>query len=250
MSGDVVFELEDRVAAVTIARPEKHNAFNQLIRVRLAGLLETLAGDPAVDAIVIAGQGKHFSVGGDIAGFAQAANADLDEILSAAHRCIKAIRNADKPVIAAVEGYAAGGAAGLILACDAVVVAHDAKIAFPFLKIGLVPDWGCVPLLRAKVGDGQARRLLLGAAAISGQEAVAAGVADELAETGAALIQARRLAQAWLDFPGEAWSRTKAMINAESMGLDAALAFEARQQAACFQSAAFKRALQKFLTKE
>ncbi|PLC49866.1 enoyl-CoA hydratase [Pollutimonas subterranea] len=250
MSGKVLIEVEDHIGIVTIFRPEKHNAFDQSIRVGLADALEALASARDVRAIVITGHGKHFSVGGDIAAFVEPAGEELDAILDAAHRCIRAVRYADKPVIAAVEGAAAGGAAGLILACDAIVVARDAKIAFPFLKIGLVPDWGCVPLLRAKVGEGAAKKLLLSAAAISAEQAIDIGVADELAESGATLSKARQLAQTWASFPGMAWQRTKAMINAEAATLDEALVLESEHQAACFHSKAFKTALQKFLIKE
>jgi enoyl-CoA hydratase/carnithine racemase len=250
MSGQVSIDVEDRIAVVTLFRPEKHNAFDQDLRMALADALEQLAGSPDVLAIVITGHGKHFSVGGDVAAFTEPAAAGPDAILDAAHRSIRAIRLADKPVIAAVEGAAAGGAAGLILACDAIVVARDAKIVFPFLKIGLVPDWGCVPLLRAKVGAGVAKRLLLNAAAISGERAVDIGVADELADSGAALGKATQLARSWVVLPGTAWQRTKAMINAEDAALDKALALEMEHQAECFRSEAFKDALQKFLVKE
>lgn len=250
MSGKVIIEIEDHIGIITIFRPEKRNAFDQPIRVGLADALEKLASAQDVRAIVITGHGKHFSVGGDIAAFVEPAAEELDAILAAAHRCIRAVRHADKPVIAAVEGAAAGGAAGLILACDAIVIARDAKIAFPFLKIGLVPDWGCVPLLRAKVGAGNAKKLLLSAATISAEQAIVMGVADELAEPGATLSKAKQLARVWSDFTGTAWRRTKAMINAEGATLDDALALESEQQAACFHSKAFKEALQKFLTKE
>src|SRR3546814_6478642 len=85
--------------------------------------------------------------------------------------------------------------------------------------------------LRAKVGAGAAKRLLLRAAAISGDSAVERGVADELAEPGAALGNARRLARSWATFPGSAWQRTKAMIGAEDEALERALALEAKHQA-------------------
>lgn len=250
MKGPIVVEVKDRIAIVTLFRPEKHNAFDQSMRIGLADALERLADDANVQAIVITGQGKHFSVGGDIATFAEPATAGLDAILGAAHRCIRAIRGAEKPVIAAVEGAAAGGATGLLLACDAIVVARDAKIAFSFLKIGLVPDWGCIPLLRSKVGAGVAKKLLLNAAAISGESAVEMGVADELVEPGEALGKAGHMARAWASLPGTAWQRTKAMINAEDSALDEALVLEERHQAECFHSKAFKEALQKFLIKE
>lgn len=250
MSGSVIIDVQDGVAVVTLFRPEKHNAFDQPLRMELADALEKCAEESAIHAIVITGHGKHFSVGGDIAAFAEPSTAELSAILSAAHRSIRALRRAEKPVIAAVEGAAAGGATGLILACDAVVVARDAKIAFSFLRIGLVPDWACVPLLCAKVGTGVAKRLLLNAATITGERAVEVGVADDLADSGAALGKAKQLARSWVSFPGTAWQRTKAMINAEDAALDKALALEAEHQAECFQSEAFKDALQKFLVKE
>src|SRR3546814_5228736 len=82
---------------------------NQPMRIELADALEKLTSTPEVQAIVITGHGKHFSVGGDIAAFAEPVAAELDAILNAAHRCIRTIRHADKPVIAAVEGAAMTG---------------------------------------------------------------------------------------------------------------------------------------------
>src|SRR3546814_9499591 len=110
MSGPaIIVDIEDRIAIVTLSRPEKHNAFNQPMRIELADAVEKLTSTPEVQAIVITGHGKHFSVGGDIAAFAEPVAAELDAILNAAHRCIRTIRHADKPVIAAVEGAAMTG---------------------------------------------------------------------------------------------------------------------------------------------
>src|SRR3546814_3632553 len=97
MSGPaIIVDIEDRIAIVTLSRPEKHNAFNQPMRIELADALEKLTSTPEVQAIVITGHGKHFSVGGDIAAFAEPVAAELDAILNAAHRCIRTIRHADK----------------------------------------------------------------------------------------------------------------------------------------------------------
>src|SRR3546814_15885815 len=88
MSGPaIIVDIEDRIAIVTLSRPEKHNAFNQPMRIELADALEKLTSTPEVQAIVITGHGKHFSVGGDIAAFAEPVAAELDAILNAAHRC-------------------------------------------------------------------------------------------------------------------------------------------------------------------
>lgn len=239
-------DLLDGVAIITISRPEKRNAFNPPLRENLARAIEHAVADDACRGIVLTGAGPHFSVGGDADAFASMSGDDLRVLLAAAHRCITAVRHTPKPVVAAVEGIAAGGAVGLILACDAVVAARDARIAFPFLKLGLVPDWGCVHFLRRKVGEGAARRLLLQASVLSGEAALAAGVADDMVEPGQALAAALERVRGYLSFPGDAWGATKAMLDAPDTDLPAALDLERRHQDACFHAPAFRQALQAF----
>lgn len=235
--------IADGIATLTISRPEQRNAFNQPLREQLALELERLVSDDACRAIVITGEGPHFSVGGDAGAFKSMTARDLRPLFDAAHRCIRAIRHTPKPVVAAVEGNVAGGAAGLVLACDAVVAARDARIVFPFLKLGLVPDWGCVHFLRRKVGEGDARRLLLKASITAAEGALAIGVFDELAEPGQALTAALERVRAYLSYPGGAWGATKLILEAEGPALDAALAREREQQEICFNDPAFRQAL-------
>ncbi|CAM5404899.1 enoyl-CoA hydratase/isomerase family protein [Eoetvoesiella caeni] len=250
MSDCIKSVLNDGIEIITISRPEKRNAFNQEIREGLARALERAVSDSSCKGIVLTGEGPHFSVGGDADAFESMSATDLHALLAAAHRCVRSIRQTSKPVVAAVEGYAAGGAAGLILACDAVVAAHNAKIAFPFLRLGLVPDWGCVHFLREKVGDGAARKLLLRPTTLSGEEALRAGVADELSDPGLALSTALDLVRIYVGFPGEAWGRTKTMLNTSSMELETSLSQEREHQAACFLAPEFRQALAGFLDKK
>lgn len=235
--------LADGIATLTISRPEKRNAFNQPLREQLALELERLVVDDACRGIVLTGEGPHFSVGGDAGAFQSMTGQDLHTLFDAAHRCIRAIRNTPKPVVAAVEGNAAGGAAGLVLACDAVVAARDARIVFPFLKLGLVPDWGCVHFLHRKVGEVAARRLLLQATITSGEDALATGLLDELTEPGEALAAAVARVKRYVSYPGNAWGATKHLLEAEGPDLDAALAREREQQEICFNDPAFRQAL-------
>ncbi len=130
------------------------------------------------------------------------------------------------------------------------MAARDARFVFPFLKLGLVPDWGCVAFLKAKVGDGMARRLLLHPAALSGDEALAAGVADEIAEPGQAHAAALRRVRMYAGFPGDAWGRTKSMLNADYPELSQALAQELTHQRACIGSPAFRQMLRELLRKQ
>jgi enoyl-CoA hydratase/carnithine racemase len=246
MSAEVVQRIQDGVAVVVLSRPERRNAFNQPLREQLAQCLETLVGDPAVRGIVITGAGDHFSVGGDVDAFVGAPLSDLHSLLAAAHRCIRAIRLSAKPVVAAVEGYAVGGATGLLLACDGVIVAQGAKIGFPFLRLGLVPDWGSLFLLRAKIGEGATRRLLLRPSIVSSQEAASLGIADGRVDDGGALKGAIAMIDEFTALPGGAWARTKAMLNHGGLSLDDALADEVRQQEECFMSDDFRSALDRF----
>jgi 2-(1,2-epoxy-1,2-dihydrophenyl)acetyl-CoA isomerase len=246
MSAEIIQRIEDGIAIVVLSRPECRNAFNQALREQLAQCLETLTIDTAVRGIVITGAGEHFSVGGDVEAFINAPVSDLHALLAAAHRSIRAIRHAAKPVVAAVEGYAVGGATGLILACDAVVVAQGAKIGFPFLRLGLVPDWGSLYLLRAKIGEGAARRLLLRPSMVSSEEATSLGIADSRVGDGAALKAAIDMVNEFTALPSGAWQRTKEMLHRSGSSLEEALADEVRLQEKCFQSDDFREALSRF----
>lgn len=243
MSAFVTLAHDGDIALITLQRPEKRNAFHQPLREQLAHTLEAVADDAGVKAAVITGAGSHFSVGGDIDGLAQATSADIPAILGAAHRCIRAIRQSGKGFVAAIEGSAAGGAAGLALACDAIVMADDAQLVLPFLKLGLVPDWGCVPLLRARVGEGHARRLLLQPSRIDADQASRLGLADEVCPAGHALARAMTLAHTFADQLQPAWGLTKSMLNTPADSLDDALAQERECQSRCIDSDAFRSAL-------
>lgn len=246
MSEYVTLSRDGDIAIVTLQREQKRNAFHQPLREQLAHTLETVADAADIKAVVITGAGSHFSVGGDIDGLAQATSADIPAILGAAHRCILTIRHSGKGFVAAIEGCAAGGAAGLSLACDAIVMADDARLVLPFLKLGLVPDWGCVPLLRARIGEGHARRLLLQPSSIDAAQASQLGLADLVCPAGDALAQAMTLAQALAAQLQPAWGLTKAMLHAASGSLDDALAQERDHQSRCIDSDAFRSALNAF----
>lgn len=249
MMSDVEAELENGVAVITISRPEKRNAFNQSIRESLSRLLAENLDNRDCRGIILTGAGQHFSAGGDVAALARMSQEDLTRLFDAAHRCITLIRTAGKPVLAAVEGSAAGGAVGLALACDAIVATRGSRFVFPFLNLGLVPDWGCVHLLRKKVGAGSARRLLLRPSEVCGQTAMELGMVDQLVESGEALDRARDLLNQYLTLPLPAWAHTKAMLNSEGLTLGAALAQEREYQNVCFGSSEFRERLGAYLNK-
>lgn len=234
---------EDDIATVELCREGRRNAFTGTMREMLASALEHLVEDDCTRAIILTGAAGHFSGGGDLSELARASQTDVQALLRNAHRCVRAIKRSRKPVVAAAEGYAVGGAAGLALACDALVMAESASLLFPFVKLGLVPDWGSLYLLRAKVGTGVASRVLLGGEKLNAARALQLGVADAIVGDGNALMEAKRLVQQWLRLPPEAWSITKAMLAKPYGSLSEALDDECERQLERVASIEFRAAL-------
>ena len=159
------------VRVLRLDRPDKKNALTQAMYAALTAGLDAADADPAVRVAVLAG-GADFTAGNDLADFA----AGRGEGPSEAFRFLEALRRFGKPLVAAVRGHAVGIGTTLLLHCDAVVAAQDAKLLMPFTKLGLVPEGGSSLLLARRVGAARARWWLMAAAPIPGQEAAEAGL--------------------------------------------------------------------------
>ena len=143
------------------------------------------------------------------------------------------------PVVTAMEGFSAGACIGLALLGDHIVVGESTKILFPFLKLGLAPDWGSLITLPRRVGLPTARRILTSSQPISGREAVAIGLADELATNGDVMASAIATAVELARLPQEAYARMKQRLNTPSMSLDEELIREEKDQAVLLRGADF-----------
>lgn len=157
---------EDGVAILTLDRPDVLNAFNDELGLELLSAVEAASADDSVRCIVITGAGRAFSSGEDLGALAEQYSRgdvpDLGNTLTTRYNpLIRAIRAAPKPVIAAVNGVAAGAGASLALACDFRIASEDAKLVLAFIRVGLVPDSGALWFLAKMVGA--ARALELGA---------------------------------------------------------------------------------------
>jgi enoyl-CoA hydratase/carnithine racemase len=228
----------DGVVILELSRPQSRNAFSPELREMLAAHLAELADAP-VKGIVITGAGGHFSAGGDVKTFAVATADDVVGWLRTAHRCVSAIAAAPYPVVAAVSGNCAGGAVGLALACDAIVAEPDAVFHLPFLRLGLVPDWGATFLLRRKIGDGAASRLMLRPSSTDAARALQLGIVDEPADAGQGLERAVALVNEMASWPRAAWAATKRSLRRDDASLEDALAFELATQGRCADSPEF-----------
>jgi 2-(1,2-epoxy-1,2-dihydrophenyl)acetyl-CoA isomerase len=223
-------EVADGVATLTLNRPEALNALNSQLRGDLLAAFKAAARDESTRAVVLTGAGRGFCAGADLRG--GTAERDFRSVLTAEYNpLIEAVRALPKPVVAAVNGVAAGAGVSLALAADVVVASEEARFVPAFNRIGLVPDSGLARILVRGVGRHRAFEILMGERQLGAGDArdlglVAAVVpADRLAET------VRELAQRLADGPTVAIGLTKRLLNrAEQATLHEALAAEAALQ--------------------
>ena len=228
---------EGAVAALTLDRPDALNAWNEQLAQELRAAVEELAVDDSVHAVTITGRGRAFSAGADVnEGFPEGADGHWDihtRLVGVHHPIITGLREMPKPVIAAVNGPAAGIGCALALACDLVVAAESAYFMLAFVKIGLAPDGGASAFVAARAGLGRGLEMALLGDAVPARKALEWGLANsvvadaELARTVAAL--ASKLAAG----PTLAYAATKREFNAWAYTqLRQQLALEADEQQA------------------
>jgi enoyl-CoA hydratase/carnithine racemase len=251
MSTDPVL-VEDRgaVRIVTLNRPEKRNAIDISVRLELASALEGAGDDSSVRAILLTGAGKAFCSGGDINSMERMSPERAMERTQLAQRVIRAIWNAGKPVVAAVEGSAFGAGVALAAACDRVVAASDARFATTFTNVGLAGDMGTFASLPARVGIARARQMLMMPAPFDAVRALEIGLVDALAEPGRALSEALVDAERLAAGPTLAYGVIKTMLAAGSaLGPFELLDLEAQHQSQLFDSDDFAEGIAAFREK-
>jgi 2-(1,2-epoxy-1,2-dihydrophenyl)acetyl-CoA isomerase len=234
----------DGIRRITLNRPGAANALRPLDRDRLIELINSADEDPAIRVVVIAANGRHFCSGADVTGIARSNSSDakratdsMRKIMNGAQRLVAAVLDCGKPVIAAVNGAAAGIGAHLALAADLVVAAEDASFVEVFVRRGLVVDGGGAYLLPRRIGMQKAKELAFFGDKLPAAEALALGLVNRVvpaAELAAAADEfARRLAAG----PTTAISLTKRLLNASPDG-DRAASFLAEAMAQEIQSTA------------
>jgi 2-(1,2-epoxy-1,2-dihydrophenyl)acetyl-CoA isomerase len=222
------------IAHIAINRPDKRNAVGPEARNDLIEAVTGALADSAVRSIVIGSTDGHFCAGGDIDSMIDLDVASGRTRMKDNHRMVRLLAEAEKPLIAAVEGFAVGAGAGIALLCDSIVLAEGGALGFPFFRIGLTPDYGILHTLPRRVGNANARQILLRAQMIKGQDAVDMRLADELVADGGAEARAVEIAQEMADMPPHAFALTKRHLAMEPQTLEAALELEALSQSLAF----------------
>jgi enoyl-CoA hydratase/carnithine racemase len=183
---NVLLSVSDHVAFITLNRPERMNAFGGMMRQEIVEILEQVAGDSDVRVVVITGAGKAFCTGGDVDEFASGEVQALSKVVSSERhamcKAVLAINRMEKPVIAAVNGIAAGGGCNLALACDIRIASEKARFSQIFTKRGVHPDWGGIYFMPRLVGYAKAAELIFTAEIIDAAEAFRIGLVNKVVE--------------------------------------------------------------------
>lgn len=249
------YKLEGGVATLTLDRPDTLNSLTFEVYAELRDTFLALERESAVKAVVITGEGRGFCSGGSV----HEIIGPLFEMDAAGRMAftrmtgelIGAIRKLRKPVVAAVNGVAAGAGAVIALACDFRVFSERAKIAFLFVKVGLAgADMGAAWLLPQVVGLARATELLMLGEAVPADEALRLGLANRVAAPEQVLSAATELAGRLARGPVFALGMTKEMLNREpGMALEEALEAEAQAQQICMATRDFREAYEAFVQK-
>ncbi|HEX6046326.1 MAG TPA: enoyl-CoA hydratase [Pyrinomonadaceae bacterium] len=229
------------ITTVTLNRPDKLNAFIGHMRRDLAEALEHAGSDRAVKVVVITGAGRAFCSGGDVAFMAELMDrGDSDEfarILGAGRRVIAAIRSMTKPVIAAINGPAAGAGLNLALACDLRIAASNATFTQSFVKVGLHPDWGGTYFLPRLVTPNKACELFFLGDSIDAAEALRLNLVNKVVAPEELESATLQLAERLRAAPPIAIAAVKqAIYMSGESSLDEMMRYETESQLRCFQS--------------
>jgi enoyl-CoA hydratase/carnithine racemase len=245
----------DGVATITLDRPDTLNSLTFEVYAELRDTFRALESEREVRAVVITGAGRGFCSGGsvhEIIGplFAMSP-VERMAFTRMTGALIGAIRGLRKPVVAAVNGVAAGAGAVIALACDFRVMSETAKIAFLFVKVGLAgADMGAAWLLPQVVGLGRATELLMLGDAVPAPRAFEIGLCQKIAAPDNVLAEAQALAQRLARGPSFALGMTKEMLSREpGMSLEEALEAEAQAQQICMATGDFREAYEAFVAK-
>lgn len=201
--------LMDGVASIEIARPEKKNALTMAMYQALADALRAAQADPAARVVLISGQPGIFTSGNDLEDFMQSPPRGPE---SPVFQFMQALRACDKPVVAAVTGAAIGIGTTMLLHCDFIYVSDEARLAMPFVGLGLVPEFGSSLIVPRLMGHARAAEKLLLSDPFTAAEAVECGIANAVLPAGEVLPHARRIAQRLVQLPPAALRASKRLM--------------------------------------
>ncbi|WP_111719793.1 enoyl-CoA hydratase/isomerase family protein [Homoserinimonas sp. OAct 916] len=240
MVDNILFDVNDRLATITLNRPDRYNAFDVPTAHRWRDIAHEVTDRSDIQAVLLAGNGPAFSAGGDVLAMASGAigaGTAVTEAAEVLHDGIRTLVLSTVPIVAAVHGVTAGGGLGIVLTADYVVAAENATFSSRYANMGLTPDMSVTSLLPRAVGERRALQLLLQDRALSAAEALDWGLVAEVTPEADLRDRARAVARYWLDNAAGAFGQAKHLLRS---GMDRDLATnldeEARSIGAAFET--------------
>ena len=185
-------DVADRIATITINRPDKLNALNDATMAELGQAIEWVHADSAVGGVVVTGAGRAFVAGADISELRSKAGPEVYALARRGQDIFRRFETSPKPVIAAVNGFALGGGCELAMACHIRIAAEGAKFGQPEVKLGITPGYGGTQRLTRLVGRGRALQLLLTGEMVDASEALRLGLVNRVVPSGEEAVASAR----------------------------------------------------------
>ena len=227
MYKNLKYELKDNIAFITVNRPQSLNALNSEVMDELLAAFHAAAADEAVKAVILTGEGKAFVAGADISEMRPLSAHEGKAMMAKGHAVMNCIESVNKPVIAAVNGFALGGGCELAMACDIRIASEKAKFGQPEVNLGIIPGFGGTQRLPRLVGKGMAKYLILTGEMIGAEEALRIGLVERVVPAEELLDTAEKTAKAIMSKGPIAVATAKLAIDVGSdLGLAAANQFE------------------------
>jgi len=251
---NTILKKEHGVARLVINRPDSLNSLSRETLDEIRWIFQDMRGDPDVRVVVISGAGgKAFSVGADLKGgmFSdQTTEAEAAGFSKFGQKIFKIIEDFDKPVVAAVDGYALGGGFELALACDLIIASERSSFGQVEIKLGLIPGWGGIQRLARVVGRNRAKAMILTGDLVSAEEAERIGIVSKVIATAEFEKRVDEFANQLASTSSTALALAKSAINRSfEANLEEALEYESQAFAKCFATREYKERLRAFLKK-
>ena len=224
----IALNVADRIATITVNRPDKLNALNNRVIAELGEVIDSLRADRDVGGIILTGAGRAFVAGADISELEQVSGESAEALAKRGQAVFSRFETSPKPTIAAVNGFALGGGCELAMACHVRIASENAKFGQPEVKLGLIPGYGGTQRLPRIIGKGRALQLLLTGEIIDAQEALRIGLVNRVVTADELIPAATAMMRAMLANAPLALAACIAAVNqGADSALDTALALEA-----------------------
>lgn len=213
MYNNINYQVKDSIGTIKINRPQAMNSLNYETLEELGLVFQEIANDSAVRSVIVTGEGKAFVAGADIAAMSEMTAAQGREMMKKGHQVMNFMESLEKPIIAAVNGFALGGGCELALACDFRIASERAKFGQPEVNLGIIPGFGGTQRLPRLVGKSTGKLMIMTGDIIAAKEALEIGLCDRVVAPEELINEAEALAQKIMSKAPLAISAAKTVIN-------------------------------------